>query len=97
VPDWEELTLASSRQVSLPQLSSVWKAYGVTVAVSNTTRLVTHNDVMDFIDPEGRLALQATPFGNEDALGAYRLDPATVHTFAQGMAAAAAGLAPGPS
>jgi cytochrome oxidase Cu insertion factor (SCO1/SenC/PrrC family) len=79
---------------SLPDLSRVWKAYGVTVAVGNTTRLVTHNDVMDFIDPVGRLALQATPFGDESALGAYSLDPATVHAFAQGVAAAADGLAP---
>jgi cytochrome oxidase Cu insertion factor (SCO1/SenC/PrrC family) len=80
---------------SLHDLTAVWKAYGVTVALSNTTRLVTHNDAMYFIDPQGRLALQATPFGNEDALGAYGLDPTTLHTFAQGVAAAASGLAPG--
>ncbi len=77
---------------SLRDLSSVWKAYGVTVALSNTTRLVTHNDVMDFIDPRGRLALQATPFANENSFGVYSLDPATIHTFAQGVATAAAGL-----
>ena len=78
---------------TLPDLSRVWRAYGVTVAVGNTTRLVTHNNVMDFIDPAGRLALQATPFGDENALGSYSLDPATEHTFAEGVAAAAAGLA----
>ncbi len=80
---------------SLQDLTAVWKAYGVTVAVSNTTRLVTHNDVMDFIDPKGRLALQATPFGNENALGAYSLDPSTIHSSAQGIATAATGLIPG--
>ena len=79
---------------SLSDLSRVWKAYGVTVAVSNTTRLVTHSDVMYFIDPRGGLALRATPFGNEDSAGAYRLDPTTIHTFAQGVATAAAGLIP---
>ena len=77
----------------LHALSPVWKAYGVTVALSNTTRLVSHNDVMEFIDPpESRFALQATPFGNEDSFGAYSLDPTTIHTFAEGVATAAGGL-----
>ncbi len=76
----------------LGDLSRVWKAYGVTVALSNITRLVSHNDVMEFINPSGRFALQATPFGNEDSFGAYSLDPTTIHTFAEGVAAAARGL-----
>ncbi len=80
---------------SLHDLTGVWKAYGVTVALSNTTRLVTHNDVMVFVDPRGRSVLQATPFGNEDTLGGYSLDPTTIHTFARGVSAAAAGLIPG--
>jgi len=79
---------------SLGQLSRVWKAYGVSVAVSNTTRLVDHNDVMYFIDSHGRFALEATPFGNEDSFGVYSLDPTTVHTFAEGVADAATGLLP---
>jgi cytochrome oxidase Cu insertion factor (SCO1/SenC/PrrC family) len=79
---------------SLPSLSRAWNAYGVTVAVSNTTRLVSHTNVMFFIDPRGRLALLATPFGNEDSIGVYSLDPGTIHTFAQGVAVAAAGLLP---
>jgi protein SCO1/2 len=77
---------------SLRDLSQVWRAYGVTVAVSNTTRLVSHNDLMEFINPTGRFALQATPFGDEDSLGAYSLDPTTIHTFAEGVATAAGGL-----
>lgn len=76
----------------LRDLSRVWKAYGVTVALSNTTRLASHNDVMEFINPSGRFALQATPFGNEDSFGAYSLDPTTIHKFAEGVAAAARGL-----
>jgi cytochrome oxidase Cu insertion factor (SCO1/SenC/PrrC family) len=79
---------------SLGQLSSVWRAYGVSVAVSNTTRLVDHNDIMYFIDARGRFALEATPFGNEDSFGVYSLDPATIHTFARGVADAATGLLP---
>ncbi len=79
---------------SLRDLTAVWKAYGVTVALSNTTRLVTHNDVMVFVDPRGRAVLQATPFGNEDTLGGYSLDPTTIHTFARGVAASALGLVP---
>jgi protein SCO1/2 len=78
----------------LPTLGRTWNAYGVTVAVSTTTRLVSHTNVMYFIDPRGRLALSATPFGNEDSFGAYSLDPGTIHTFARGVAAAAAGLLP---
>jgi len=77
---------------SLPQLASVWKNYGVTVAVSNTTRLVSHNDLIYFIAPDGRLTLRSTPFGNESPQGIYSLDPSTIHTFAVGLAAAAAGL-----
>jgi cytochrome oxidase Cu insertion factor (SCO1/SenC/PrrC family) len=79
---------------SLGDLSRVWKAYGVSVAVSNITRLVSHNDVMEFINTSGRFALQATPFGNEDSFGAYSLDATTIHTFAEGVAAAARGLVP---
>jgi protein SCO1/2 len=78
----------------LPTLGRTWNAYGVTVAVSSTTRLVSHTNVMYFVDPRGRLALSATPFGNEDSVGAYSLDAGTIHTFAQGVAAAAAGLLP---
>lgn len=78
---------------TLAELSTVWKDYGITVAVSNTTRMVSHNDLIYFIAPNGRLTLQATPFGNESAQGTYSLDPATIHTFAVGLAAAATGLA----
>jgi protein SCO1/2 len=78
----------------LATLGRTWNAYGVTVAVSSTTRLVSHTNVMYFIDPQGRLALSATPFGNEDSFGVYSLDPGTIHTFARGVAAAAAGLLP---
>lgn len=76
---------------SLASLSHVWKNYGITVALSNTTRVVNHNDLMYFITPDGRLTLHAIPFANESSLGIYSLDPATIHTFARGVAAAASG------
>jgi cytochrome oxidase Cu insertion factor (SCO1/SenC/PrrC family) len=82
---------------SLTDLSSVWKHYGVTVALDNTDRVITHNDIMDFINPAGKLVLGASPFANEDTLGIYSLPPATIHTFAQGVANAATGLVQGAS
>lgn len=75
----------------LSSLSRVWKSYGITVAVSNTTRVVSHNDLMYFITPDGKLALHAIPFANESSLGTYSLDPTTIHTFARGVATAASG------
>jgi cytochrome oxidase Cu insertion factor (SCO1/SenC/PrrC family) len=77
---------------SLPGLSHVWMQYGISVAVSNTTRVVSHNDSMYFINPAGRSVWRATPFANESPLGIYSLDPATVHAFARGIADAAGGL-----
>lgn len=80
---------------SLAQLDKVWKNYGVTIAVDNTDRLITHNDVMDFIGPTGKLELSASPFADENTLGIYSLQPAVVHAFARGVAESAAGLAKG--
>ncbi len=77
---------------SLTDLSTVWKSYGVTVALDNTDRVVTHNDVMYFITPNGSLRLSASPFANESTVGTYSLPPTVIHTFARGVADAAAGL-----
>ncbi len=82
---------------SLSDLSAVWKAYGVTVAVDNTNRVVTHNDVLYFIGRTGRLELSASPFANENSLGIYSLQPSVIHTFARGMADATTGLLKGKS
>jgi cytochrome oxidase Cu insertion factor (SCO1/SenC/PrrC family) len=81
----------------LTDLSAVWKHYGVTVALDNTNRVVTHNDVMVFIDPTGSLELGASPFANEDTLGIYSLQSAVIHTFAKGVADSAASLLKGAS
>jgi protein SCO1/2 len=76
----------------LAELGMVWKDYGVTVALDSTDRVVTHNDVMDFITPTGALELSASPFANESTLGVYSLQPAVIHQFASGVAGAASGL-----
>ena len=82
---------------SLTDLSSVWKHYGITVALDNTNRVITHNDIMDFINPAGKMELSASPFANEDTLGIYSLQPAVIEKFAQGVANSASGLLRGAS
>ena len=79
----------------LRELSGVWKQYGVTVAVNNTNRLITHTEVIDFIDPTGMLVLRASPFADESSLGIYTLPPDVIHAFATGVAQSAAGLLKG--
>jgi cytochrome oxidase Cu insertion factor (SCO1/SenC/PrrC family) len=81
----------------LTDLNRVWSSFGVTVAIDNTTRVVTHTDIMYFIDPTGRLQLSATPFANEDRLGVFSLPGDSIQKFAQGMAQAAGSLLGGPS
>ena len=77
---------------SLTDLSTVWKDYGVTVALDNTNRVVTHNDVLYFINRTGKLELSASPFANENTLGVYSLQPNIIHAFAKGVADAATSL-----
>ena len=81
----------------LAGLDQVWKQYGVTIAVDNTDRVISHNDVMDFIGPHGQLELGASPFADESTLGIYSLQPATIHAFAHGVANSASGLIEGSS
>ncbi len=71
---------------NLTTLNAVWQAYGVSVNVSRTSGLVAHNDVMDFIDPAGRLRFEATPFADESPTGAYSLPAASVARWGQGIA-----------
>lgn len=73
-------------------LSRVWKSYGITVAVDNSTRVVTHNDTMYFVNPDGDLKFSASPFANEDSLGIYSLQPSVIHSFAEGVAETAGHL-----
>jgi len=71
----------------LSTLNTVWRDYGVSVNVSRTSGLVAHNDVMDFIDPSGRLRYQATPFADESSRGAFSLPPPSIDRWGQGIAA----------
>jgi protein SCO1/2 len=80
---------------ALPDLNRVWAGYGITVAVDNTTRVVTHSDIIYFIDPGGRLRMSATPFADEDRLGRFTLAPDSIQKFAQGTAQAAESLVGG--
>ena len=49
---------------TLRQLNTVWIDYGVTVTVGNTASQMTHNNILYFIDPQGRPA----PRGRHPAL-----------------------------
>jgi protein SCO1/2 len=71
---------------NLDTLNAVWRAYGVSVNVSQTSRLVAHNDVMYFIDPNGRLRYEATPFADESSTGVFSLAPASITRWGQGIA-----------
>jgi protein SCO1/2 len=80
VPTWEFLT------GSLDQLASVWKSYGVAVEVQTSTRTVSHNEVMYFIDALGRVRDRATPFADETGPGVYSLAVPTETKWAAGIA-----------
>ncbi len=71
---------------SLEQLDSVWTAYGVAIQAQKLTGLVSHNNVLYFIDGKGRMRLRATPFANEGGSGAFSLPRTTETLFASGIA-----------
>jgi cytochrome oxidase Cu insertion factor (SCO1/SenC/PrrC family) len=79
------------------QLDPVWKAYGVSITVQPSTRTVSHNEVLFFVRPDGRLAWRATPFADESRSGTYSLPAGDVARFAQGIATYAAQLAATPA
>jgi cytochrome oxidase Cu insertion factor (SCO1/SenC/PrrC family) len=81
---------------SLRQLNAVWISYGVTVTVGNSPQQMTHNNVLYFVDPQGRLRSEAIPFANENGRGVYVLPQADLARFAGGIAATAASLTPSP-
>ena len=79
---------------SLRQLNSVWINYGVTVTVGSLPQQMTHNNVLYFVDPRGRLRSEAIPFANENGRGVYVLPQADITRFAQGIAQTAGSLTP---
>ena len=71
---------------SLASLDPIWKAYGISISVNAKTGLEAHSNVLDFIDPQGFLRDWATPFANENTLGAYSLPASSVERWGQGIA-----------
>lgn len=78
---------------SLHALDPVWSAYGITIDVQKHSQAVTHNNLLYFVSPTGRLVSVATPFGNEVKNGTYELAPSTLEKFAKGIALEAGYLA----
>ncbi|HEX7444461.1 MAG TPA: SCO family protein [Acidimicrobiales bacterium] len=81
---------------TLRQLNATWIAYGVTVTVGRTATQETHNNILYFVDPQGRLRSSALPFANENRQGLYVLPQADIQRFAQGIARTAANLTANP-
>jgi len=79
----------------LPQLNSAWIAYGVAVTIGGSPPRQSHNDILYFVDPQGRLRSSALPFANEDGAGTYTLPAPQIARFAQGIAQTAASLTNG--
>jgi cytochrome oxidase Cu insertion factor (SCO1/SenC/PrrC family) len=70
----------------------VWKAYGVRIEVQTSTGIVSHNNVLYFIDAKGRLRLRATPFADENSNGTFSLARGTETRFASGIASSVESL-----
>jgi len=81
---------------TLRQLNATWINYGVTVTVGRTATQETHNNILYFVDPQGRLRSSALPFANENRQGLYVLPQADIARFAQGIAHTAANLTANP-
>ncbi len=81
---------------TLRQLNAIWIAYGVTVTVGRTPTQESHNNILYFVDPKGRLRSSALPFANENGRGTYVLSQADIQRFAQGIARAATNLTANP-
>ena len=79
---------------TLRQLDAIWAAYGVQVTEGRTPNQLAHNDILYFVDPQGRLRSEAVPFANENQRGGYLLPAADVTRFAQGIARTADSLTP---
>lgn len=81
---------------TLPVLNATWIDYGVQVTVGGTPSRQSHNAILYFVDPKGRLRSSALPFGNQVASGAFTLPSADISRFAQGIALTATSLISNP-
>jgi cytochrome oxidase Cu insertion factor (SCO1/SenC/PrrC family) len=90
LPNWHMVT------GPLSELDTVWGSYGIIVNFDTTTRAVEHNDVIYFLNGEGRFQLSATPFANEQRpSGTFALPKPEIDEFATGIATYARQLADG--
>ncbi|MGC8510195.1 MAG: SCO family protein [Acidimicrobiales bacterium] len=71
---------------SLTRMNRVWRDYGVSIRYYPQDGRLVHNNVLYFIDPAGREAVLAVPFGDESASGAYHLGAREIARFARGIA-----------
>lgn len=80
VPNWRFLTGTVRR------LTAVWRSYHIGITADRKTGVASHNELLYFIGPNGRMSWSAMPFANESTSGAYSLPPASITRFAQGIA-----------
>ncbi len=78
--NWQFLTS------SLKRLNALWVAYDVTIEVERSEGVISHNDVMYFIDRSGQLRAQATPVANQVGKKLFTLPAKTEASFARGVA-----------
>lgn len=71
---------------SIKALNPVWTTYGISITAERSTGAVSHNELLYFITPAGKIAWAATPFANESAAGTYSLPEAEITRFAAGIA-----------
>jgi hypothetical protein len=64
------------------------------VDVTKSSGSVSHNDVLYFVDPSGRLSYLTTPFANQVSAGRYTLPAPEIARWGHGMAELATGLLP---
>ena len=88
-------TLSNWRMLTGPlvTLNATWSSYDVAVSVVKHTGAEAHNDVIYFIDPQGRERYRATPFANESRDGTSSLPSADIARWASGIATYAGELA----
>lgn len=90
-----ELAPSGGRFVTGPlkRIDPVWKAYGITIEVAQHGNILSHTDLLYFIDKTGHLATKATPVANEVKNGTFELAPSTLDKYARGIADEAGFLA----
>jgi cytochrome oxidase Cu insertion factor (SCO1/SenC/PrrC family) len=80
LPNWHMIT------GPLAVLNTLWKSYSVSISLDPKTGAAVHNDVMDFVDPQGIVRYRATPFADESPTGAFTLAGPSEARWAQGIA-----------